>query len=114
MKTLGVFILLLVLCFFGISIGGLLWQSGLIPAWLLSLFLLPSALILDYWAKGEKYPTRIRKYSTTLGVLCMTFAGYLSLEYLGLPIEMVIAVIILTFVLIYAPTIAFLPFFFNS
>lgn len=52
MKTLGVFIALLVLCSFGLSIGGLLWEGGQIPAWLISLFLLPAALFLDYFTKG--------------------------------------------------------------
>jgi hypothetical protein len=86
MKTLGVFIGLLVLCSFGLSAGGQLWASGHIPAWLISLFLLPAALFLDFWMKGDKTLSVIRKYSTTIGVLCMTLAGYLSMEFLAVRI----------------------------
>jgi len=87
MKTLGVFIALLVLCSFGLSIGGLLWEGGQIPAWLISLFLLPAALFLDYFTKGGgEYPSRIRKYSTSIGVLCMTLAGYLCMKFLAVRI----------------------------
>jgi len=103
MKTLGVFIGLLFLCSFGLSIGGLLWEGGQIPVWLISPFLLPAALLLDYSAKGEKYPSKIRKYSTTLGVLCMTLTGYLLLDYLGLKIEIAFAIVFFLLILIFAP-----------
>ena len=42
MKILGLLVGLLFLSVFGISIGGLLWQGGVIPPWLISLFLLPA------------------------------------------------------------------------
>ena len=77
MRTLGVFIALLVLCSFGLSIGGLLWESDYIPAWLISFFLLPAALFLDCFAKEENQPSKVKTYLTTLGVLCMTLTGIL-------------------------------------
>ena len=43
------------------------------------------------------------KYSTTLGVLCMTLSGYLLLDLLGLPIWIVSAIVIFIFVLSVAP-----------
>jgi len=82
MKILGVFITLLILCSFGLSFGGLLWENEKIPAWLISIFLLPAALFLDYWTKGE-YSSKIRKYSTSIGSLCMALAGYLAMEFLA-------------------------------
>lgn len=91
MKTLGGFIAVLVLCSFGFSVGGLLWESGQIPAWLLSLFLLPSALFLDYWTKGE-YPSKIKKYSMSIGILCMTLAGYLAMEFLAVRVIFAFAI----------------------
>jgi len=106
MKTLGVFIALLVLCSFGISIGGLLWEGEVIPPWLISLFLCPAAFFLDYFAKGKIYPSRIRKYSTTIGVLCITLTGYLFIDFLGLGTEVAF---VLIFILIF---FFFLLFFF--
>ncbi len=109
MKTLGRFIGLLLLLIFGISIGGLLWEEGQIPAWLISIFLLPSAIFLDYWVKG-KYPSKILKYSTTLGILFTTLTGFFLLGYLGLKLEIAFAIILILLILIYAPWLLLIPF----
>lgn len=112
MKTIGVFIALLVLCSFGISIGGLLWEGEVIPPWLISLFLLPAAFALDYFVKEETYPSRIRKYSTSLGILCITLTGYFLIDFLGLPLIAAFAIVFFLFFLflmIFAPLVFILP-----
>ncbi len=90
MKILGWIIGIVVLCSLGISIGGLLWELGVIPPWLISIFLLPAALFLDYWTKGE-YLSNIKRYSTSIGILCMTLAGYLAMEFLAIHVIFVYA-----------------------
>ncbi len=78
------YIAFFILLSFGISIGGLLWEGEVIPPWLISIFLLPAALVLDYFTKGKFSASKIRKYSTTIGVLCVTLTGYLFIDFLGL------------------------------
>lgn len=114
MKTLGVFIGLFVLLSFGISIGGLLWKGGVIPPWLISLFLCPVAFFLDYFAKGKIYPSKIRKYSTTIGVLCITLTGYLFIDFLGLGTEFAFALIGFLFLLVFLPELFLIALWFGS
>jgi len=111
MKSLGVFITLLVLLSLGISIGGLLWEGEVIPPWLISLFLLPAAFVLDYFTKGKIFPSKIRKYSTTIGVLCITLTGYLFIDFLGLGTDFAFALIGFLALLVFFPEIFLLAFF---
>jgi len=109
MKMFGLLVGLLFLRVFGISIGGLLWQSRVIPPWLISLFLLPAGFFLDYFVKEESYSSRLGKYSAVLGILGMTLTGYFLIDFLGLPSVAAFAIVFFLFLFIVTPVVFILP-----
>ena len=114
MKTLGMYVALFILLSFGISIGGLLWEGEDVPLWMLSLFLIPVVFLLDYFSKGKIYPSIIRKYSTTIGILCIFLTGYLLLDSQGLGSEFGYAIFGFLLLLVFLPEILIIAGFWGS
>ncbi len=106
---IGIAIGITLLVIFGLSIGGILWEEGVIPPWLTTLFLMPAAFMLDYFVKDEPNRSQFTKYSTILGVLLATFIGYVLLEFFGLPLEVAFVIVFFLLLLFLAPIVFLLP-----
>ena len=74
----------------------------------------PSSIFPDYFAKGKIYSSKIRKYSTTIGVLWITLTGYLFLDFLELGTEFAFAIIGFLFLLVFLPELFLIALWFGS
>ena len=81
MELFSVFILLLFLFFGGILVGIVLVVENVMPSWLILPFLLPAAILLDRFFSAGTYSWKVTKYSTTLGLICLTLIGFLLTEF---------------------------------
>ena len=77
MKVLGC----LAIFFIGLMVMSALIVEEVLPPWLFPICLLPVAIFLDHFFSSGTHSWKILQYSVTGGVLCLTFLGFVLMEF---------------------------------